>query len=157
MYAVGPNYSGISEEFFFRGFVTSLIANYTSMPSALAASSVIFGFARYFIFGTVSILGKLVLFFLPYAVLMTDKTGGYFAYTFWASGYNLAVPIIVHTLYKFVSMYGTWYYASMEIKEELKVTKESVRQMLSKEPEMFREICRKVRIHSVSTILNVYM
>ena len=76
-----------------------------------------------------------------------NKAGGYFAYTFWASGYNLAVPIIVHTLYDFVSMYGTWYYASMEINEELKVTEERVRQMPSREPEMFREICRKVRAH----------
>ena len=54
-------YAGVSEEFFFRGFVTSLIANYTNSLGALAASSVIFGVAHYpFFFGAASIMESIL-------------------------------------------------------------------------------------------------
>lgn len=100
--------AGFSEEVAFRGFVFLSLDQSVGQISALIVSSVIFGFAHFPIYGS--------------STLLECFFGGVFAYGYYASGYNLAVPIAAHTMYDFATMFLTWSIASADFKKRLSET-----------------------------------
>ena len=98
--------AGLSEELFFRGFLFILIQNYLGgqVPAYIISSS-LFGLAHTPVFGANAALEA---FF-----------GGFFAFSFVYSGYNLGVPIAAHALYDFTTILITWWFASKEIQSKI--------------------------------------
>jgi hypothetical protein len=49
--------------------------------------------------------------------LVEAVLGGIFGYIYILSGYNLVVPIIVHSVYDFATIFFTWLSASSDLKQ----------------------------------------
>jgi membrane protease YdiL (CAAX protease family) len=140
------NYIGLclafSEEILFRGFTINVIQAYSSATTAAIASSIIFGMAHYpFTFGATALFEGIL--------------GGFFAFAYYFSGFNLAVPILLHLLYDFSTLFGTWLYASRDLNRNLAIADEKVRLLPSEDPKRFNEMCRTVR-SVISLRVNVY-
>ena len=131
--------AGLSEEIFFRGFLFSVLQKYSNLWTAWLGSAIIFGLAHYpFILG-------------PQAVFETFL-GLYFAFVYWFSGYNLAIPILVHTIYDFVTLFGTWIFTAKQLQHNIAKATERTKLMPINEPELFKETCRLVRKCYISVI-----
>ena len=94
--------AGFSEELFFRGLVFNSIDSSTNAIVALIASSIIFGFAHFPIWGASHAVVEAIL-------------GGILGYAYWYSEYNIAVPIAIHTIYDFITLFVTWYFARNDV------------------------------------------
>lgn len=94
----------------FRGYLFTTVNNFFGQPAAYIVSSAIFGLAHSPVFGTNAFVEALF--------------GGFFAFTYVYSGYNLAVPIAVHTLYDFFTIFLTWYFASQDIQNKIRQLKQ---------------------------------
>lgn len=95
----------MSEELAFRGVLFTFVENFFGTAAAYLVSSLLFAMAHSPIFGANTVVE--IVF------------GSYFAYTFVASGYNIAVPIAVHVLYDFVTMLSTWMSATQELRKKI--------------------------------------
>lgn len=109
--------AGFSEEVAFRGFIFLSLDQSVGQLFALLVSSIIFGFAHFPIYGS--------------STLLECFFGGVFAYGYYASGYNLAVPIAAHTMYDFATMFLTWSTASADFKKRLTETEGLLQQSSS--------------------------
>jgi uncharacterized protein len=98
--------AGFSEEILFRGVIFAVVDKFAGMIPAYAISSLLFGLGHSPVFGANVVLEMLF--------------GAYFAYTYVSSGYNIAVPIAVHTLYDFATIFVTWWLASRDIRKQIK-------------------------------------
>ena len=96
--------AGVSEELLFRGFLLVALKQYFGTNLAIFISSATFGLAHYPVFGA--------------SALVEATLGGIFAFSYVYSGYNLAVPIAIHTLYDLFTIYYTWVGASKDIKSK---------------------------------------
>ena len=95
--------AAFSEELFFRGILQSAIENATTnLPIALSVSSLVFGFVHFPFWGA-NVLAEIVL-------------GQTLGVAYWYSGYNLAVPIAIHTIYDFIGTLLIWYSARNDLK-----------------------------------------
>ena len=95
--------AGLTEELAFRGFLLSFLLHGPGggtaatavgglpLPLALFASSALFGFLHFPLFGA----NTVVEFVLACG----------FGYAYIASDYNLAVPILVHTVYDLATLF----------------------------------------------------
>lgn len=122
---------GISEEIFFRGFLFSLMSKSFGEMEALIVSSFVFAVAHFPVFGT-----NMILEFLY---------GSLLALLFTTSGNNLLVPILVHTVYDFFSIFFTWKVNSTDLRERFfnEKTAELTKKSLE-DPFLFREISQSV-------------
>ena len=100
--------AGFAEEVFFRGmlFQSILRATNDSDIAALIISSAVFGLAHYPVFGQKPLLESFL--------------GGTFGFLYISSGYNLAVPIVAHSLYDAATIFFTWLAARKEIRDGVK-------------------------------------
>ena len=58
--------------------------------------------------------------------------GGILGYAYWYSDQNLAVPIVIHSLYDYTTMLITWYFAKTELNDAIfREIKREVLQMKS--------------------------
>jgi membrane protease YdiL (CAAX protease family) len=122
---------GISEEIFFRGFLFSLMYKSLGGMGALIISSLAFAVARFPVFGT-----NVILEFL-YGVIL--------ALVFTTSGNNSLVPIVLHTVYDFFSIFLTWKLNSADLRERFfnEKTAELTNESLE-DPFLFKEISHSV-------------
>lgn len=105
---------GLSEEVFFRGLLFPLFTALSNTPIALIASSLLFGVAHYpFVFGAASALEVFL--------------GAYFTFAYWYSGYNLFVPILIHSFYDATTLFTSWWSASRELNQNLGVIDDNMR------------------------------
>ena len=123
--------AGLSEEIFFRGFLFSFIEQYSNLPIAWIGSAMIFGLAHY-------------PFFLGPQAIFEFFLGLYFTFVYWISGYNLVIPILVHAIYDFITLFGTWLFTSKTLQENIMKATERTKLMPVNEPELFRDTCQLV-------------
>jgi len=76
------------------------------LPLGLFTSSALFGLAHYPVPGGNALLE---------AVL-----GGCFGYLYYASDYNIFVPIAAHAVYDFITVFSTWLIASRQLQSQIK-------------------------------------
>ena len=96
-------------------------------------TSLLFGIAHYpFIFGTASVIEALL--------------GVYFTFAFWYSGYNLFVPILIHAFYDTSTLFTSWWSASKELNQSLRVIDEAVQNQpyAKSRTDSFKESCKAV-------------
>lgn len=82
--------AGFAEELAFRGILMRALDNASFFPVGLVASSALFGLAHFPVFGA--------------SAGVEAVLGGVFGYAYWLSGYNIAVPIALHTMYDFATI-----------------------------------------------------
>lgn len=129
--ALISTFAGVCEEIFFRGFVFTAISNTFNPETALVISSGIFGLAHFPVWGADAFIESIL--------------GGYLGYSYLYSGFNLAVPIIVHTLYDFFTLIITWNFAREDLTRRLQIaTKEEVKALLSMDPKTFERLSRRI-------------
>lgn len=97
--------AGFSEELVFRGILFSYINLFFGPIPAYVTSSVLFGLAHSPVFGA--------------NVVLESLFGAFFAYAFVQSGYNIAVPIALHSLYDFFTIFVTWWFAAEDLRNKL--------------------------------------
>jgi membrane protease YdiL (CAAX protease family) len=105
--------TGITEEFAFRGFLLPALSSAFGLPVAYAVSSAAFGLAHYPQFGFNAGVEALL--------------GWVFAYSYVSSGYNIAVPIAVHALYDFATLFLSWLAATRSLKRRMRQAEEQLR------------------------------
>jgi membrane protease YdiL (CAAX protease family) len=105
--------AGAAEEIFFRAFVFGILEAYSDTATALTVSAAIFGLAHRPAFGA-NALAEAVF-------------GGYLAYVYWYTDYNLAVAAVVHALYDFTAVLQTWSSASAELKAAVEKERSELR------------------------------
>ena len=92
--------SSIAEEVFFRGFLLRFLEATTgSFPVAVIVSSASFGLTH-----------------CPFNWINQILEGGLgviLAIMYKNSGYNLAIPLLAHTLYDFLTLYASWIFISL--------------------------------------------
>ena len=77
---------------------------------------------------------------------MEALIGGTLAFSYWYSGNNLAVPIIVHTLYDFITLLVTWNYAKDDLNKRLSIAvQDEIKALLTLNPETFKLLATRVR------------
>ena len=54
------------------------------------------------------------------------------------------MPVLVHTLYDFVTLFGTWVIAKKEMNEVITLAEKKMWMMPYEDPQRFDEICREV-------------
>jgi membrane protease YdiL (CAAX protease family) len=119
-----------SEEIFFRGYSINVIQAYSDVTTAAIATSIIYGLAHFpFTFGATAIFEGVL--------------GAFYAFAFYYSGFNLAVPILLHLLYDFSTLFVTWYNASRDLNRNLAIA-EKIRLLPSEDPKRFDEMCKVV-------------
>ena len=99
--------AGFSEELFFRGILFNSIESFTTFPIALVLSSVIFGLVHFPLWGANAIIETVL--------------GGVLCYAYWVSGSNLAVPIAIHTMYDFLTLFFTWYSCRNDLQRRMEL------------------------------------
>ena len=118
---------------FFRGLLFPFITAFSNAPVGFVISSVLFGIAHYpFIFGTASVVEALL--------------GAYFTLAYWYSGYNLFVPILIHSFYDAATLFISWWSASREFNQSLKVIDDGVRNQpyAMSRTDSFKDSCKAV-------------
>ena len=71
--------------------------------------------------------------------------GGILGLSYWWSDYNLAVPMITHTLYTFTTLFVTWYRSKSELNESIfRETKNGTLQMKTMTQQQVDALCAKV-------------
>lgn len=97
--------AGFTEEVFFRGALFQAVLHSTNGSDfiALIVSSFIFGLAHYPVYGQNALLETFL--------------GGIFCIAYICSDYNLAVPIVAHSIYDNATIFLTWLSARKEIRE----------------------------------------
>ncbi|CAM6001935.1 unnamed protein product [Sphagnum balticum] len=119
--------AGFSEEIFFRSIVQRLVATASGPEIGVVVSSVLFGLAHAPFWCRCSICAV-------------------FGYAYIVSGYNLAVPVAIHTLYDLFTMFGTWIYAKEDLNNRiLSAAKEEARRIDNMSPKEFEDIISAVR------------
>eukprot|EP00600_Ochromonadales_sp_CCMP1393_P006537 CAMPEP_0174954936 /NCGR_PEP_ID=MMETSP0004_2-20121128/705_1 /TAXON_ID=420556 /ORGANISM="Ochromonas sp., Strain CCMP1393" /LENGTH=287 /DNA_ID=CAMNT_0016202813 /DNA_START=1493 /DNA_END=2352 /DNA_ORIENTATION=+ len=124
--------AGYSEEICFRGFLFDSLSQNFGDVSAVA-SSVAFGMLHAPLFGS-SILVEAVL-------------GAVLCYSYVASGYNIAVPIAVHTMFDFFTLFLTWFITTMDLKTRVQQAEKEIATFLpfaTSLPEEFQFIAAAV-------------
>ena len=99
--------AGFCEEYAFRGLLFTYLAHTLGAPAALIGSSLLFGLAHFPLFGSSGLVESLL--------------GAIFAYSYWVSGYNIAVPIAVHTLYDFATIFLVWLTARGDLQRRVEM------------------------------------
>mmetsp|Transcript_24778 Transcript_24778/g.41388 ORF Transcript_24778/g.41388 Transcript_24778/m.41388 type:complete len:377 (+) Transcript_24778:52-1182(+) len=125
--------AGYSEEICFRGFLFDSLSQNFGDVSASVASSVAFGMLHAPLFGS-SILVEAVL-------------GAVLCYSYVASGYNIAVPIAVHTMFDFFTLFLTWFITTMDLKTRVQQAEKEIATFLpfaTSLPEEFQFIAAAV-------------
>ena len=98
--------AAVSEELLFRGFGFIAISMMFNDPIVgLVGSSALFGLAHFYV-------GDIFLEFL---------LGLVFGWSYIQSGYNLAVPILVHGFYDFGTMLITWILTTTDLRNRMKM------------------------------------
>lgn len=126
--------AAFSEECAFRGFLFTILGRTFGLPAALIGSSVLFGLAHFQQCES--------------NVLTASLLGATFGYAYHLSGYNIAVPIAVHTLYDFATLFVTWMLASADLRQKVALAKEQLQGTVKEEmplAEEFVVIARAVR------------
>jgi len=100
--------SGITEEMFFRGFVFQVMEKNSFTSFAVFASAAIFGLAHF------PQKDKANAF-------LEACLGGMLAVAYGACNYNIAVPIVMHGFYDFLTIVITWIESNNELKQILSV------------------------------------
>jgi hypothetical protein len=132
--------AAVAEEIFFRGFCFTAFENaFHSDVVALLASSAIFGLAHFPVFGANALIE---------AVL-----GGFIGYAYMTTGHNLAVPIVIHGVYDFLTIMKTWIEASGDLKNRLLDATEYQLAKEAKDPEKFKKMSRAVSASTVASII----
>jgi len=109
--------AGISEELFFRGFVYQAIEAASSTPIAVTCSAGLFGIAHYPLNISNALLEALL--------------GGAFSVAYGSTGNNIAVPIIMHTVYDFFTIFAAWLGATNRLENVVKDEGERMRRIYS--------------------------
>jgi membrane protease YdiL (CAAX protease family) len=108
-----------------------VIQAYSDVTTAAIATSIIYGLAHFpFTFGATAIFEGVL--------------GAFYAFAFYYSGFNLAVPILLHLLFDFSTLFGTWFNASRDLNRNLAIAEEKVRFLPSEDPKRFNEMCQTV-------------
>lgn len=97
--------AGFAEEVFFRSAIMRTIESVTTTPIAIIIQAAIFGFAHFPVFGASAFVEAII--------------GGVLGFSYSLTQYNLAVPIAIHTLYDFVTIFGIWYFASNDLNDRI--------------------------------------
>ena len=129
--------TAFSEEYAFRGFLFAVLGHNFGLPAAFIGSSVLFGLAHFPQFGS--------------SALVESLLGAIFGYAYYLSGYNIAVPIAVHTLYDFATLFVTWLLASADLRRRIALAKEQLQEAVLEEvplPDEFSIIARAVSAHN---------
>ena len=116
------------------GFIFTFLQENLNTNAAVVVSSALFGLSHYPVFGGNALLEYLngirariyklitkyiliILFHHHHNFLLhTASPGVFFAFSFYYSGYNLAVPIAVHVVYDFANIFAAWWSASIDMK-----------------------------------------
>ena len=127
-------------------------------------SSVVFGVAHFpFIYGRGALLKALLGKYCRNSYLTARDSfpkfvGLYFAMVYMWSGYNLVVPVLVHAVYDFTTVFGAWYSAIKDLNKNLESTIKRLKIMplLADEDEDLglKDSCRKVKSEYKSMLLN---
>jgi membrane protease YdiL (CAAX protease family) len=125
--------AAVAEEVFFRGFCFNAFAGYFDPWVALISSSALFGLAHFPVFGANAALESIL--------------GGVMGFAYMQSGYNLAVPIMIHCLYDFITIFRTWTVASKDLKERLlEATEYQISRETIKEPSKVKVLSKAVSV-----------
>jgi hypothetical protein len=94
-----------SDEVFFRGLCFSSIHQQFGDNVAIGFSSLIYGLAHYPIFGS--------------NIFIESFLGLIYGASYLSSNFNIIVPVIIHAIYSLVSMYITWYFATLDLRKRI--------------------------------------
>ena len=124
--------SSIAEELFFRGFLFQYLDSMFHSPIlSLLASSGLFGLAHFPVFGANAFVEAIL--------------GGAFGFSYMYSDYNLAVPIALHGLYDFGTLFFTWLTVSSDLRKRMLQAKETeMSESASRDPYQINTISRIV-------------
>jgi len=102
--------AGYCEEFLFRGFLFNIINENVGLFPAFTYSSIAFGLLHFPLFGVSTIVETLF--------------GAVFAYAYWISGYNIAVPIVTHALFDAILLIFSWDDAKRDLTKRIEQAKD---------------------------------
>lgn len=122
--------AAISEEVFFRGFVYQAIEAASNTPIAVFASAGIFGFAHFPLNVSNALLEAIL--------------GGAFSVAYGATGNNIAVPIAMHFVYDFLTIFIAWASATNRLESAIKSEEESMKNVFSLGPEEFNKLAKSI-------------
>lgn len=123
--------AGFCEEVTFRGFLFNAVESISNSDVALVSSSLLFGLAHSPVWGADAILESIL--------------GGVFGLEYVMSGHNLAVPIITHALYDFLTILVTWNGARNDLTGRLNIaTAAELKRLLEYDQHAFDAFCSKV-------------
>ncbi|KAJ1414035.1 hypothetical protein B484DRAFT_167357 [Ochromonadaceae sp. CCMP2298] len=105
--------AGFAEEFAFRGFFFNIVASSYGLTAGTLVSSLLFGLAHFPLFGV--------------STLVETLLGLVFALAYIASGFNIAVPIAIHTMYDLAVLFITWLSAKEDLAKRVKGAKERLK------------------------------
>mmetsp|Transcript_18642 Transcript_18642/g.31263 ORF Transcript_18642/g.31263 Transcript_18642/m.31263 type:complete len:191 (-) Transcript_18642:897-1469(-) len=97
--------AGYAEEICFRGFLFNSLTHSFGAVSAAVATSALFGLLHAPLLGPSTVAQMLL--------------GAVCCYSYVASDYNIAVPIVVHALYDFMTIFPSWLLASKDLKTRI--------------------------------------
>eukprot|EP01039_Chlorochromonas_danica_P006516 gene6516-7187_t len=104
--------AGITEELLFRGVLLTWLHSLLGLEASVAISSALFGLAHVASFGAGSVVESVL--------------GALFGISFIASGWNIVVPILAHTVYDAWTLFFTWLEASNQLEVYLQTNKRLV-------------------------------
>ena len=123
--------AGLSEELMFRGILFSFFEAFFGTSTAYLVSSILFGLAHSPVFGA--------------NVILEAGFGAFFAFSYVQSGYNLAVPVAVHTMYDFATIFITWIFASQDLRSKIfKIREGNLIHLGSDNPKHFEALTKAV-------------
>jgi membrane protease YdiL (CAAX protease family) len=123
--------AGLSEELVFRGILFSFVEAFFGPGPAYIISSILFGLAHSPVFGA--------------NVVLEAFFGAFFAFSYVQSGYNLAVPVAVHTMYDFATIFVTWLVASQDLRSRIfKIREGNLLHLGSDDPKHFEALTKAV-------------
>ena len=136
--------AGVTEEILFRGellpfFTKSLLPFFSQFSEviSLAITSIIFGLLHFPTFGL--------------SALVEIALGGFFGWTFLAFNNNLLIPIIVHSVYDFITILISWLTATKELEKSSRAGIDA----LNKIP--YQETIQKVKNIQKRILFRVYV
>ena len=62
-----------------------------------------------------------------------------------SSNFNIIVPIIIHAIYSLVSMYVTWYFGTLDLRQRIQIASKSVKAKTEDVQTKFEVIAKAVR------------